>query len=52
MLHSAIQFLHAINLSEDNTLACLQTVWSVVHAGHHPRITLQLQVKIWGKKLS
>lgn len=45
MLHSAIQFLHAINLSEDNTLACLQTVWSVVHAGYHPRIALQLQVK-------
>lgn len=44
-LHSAIQFLHAMNLSEDNTLACLQTVWSVVHAGNHPRVALQLQDK-------
>lgn len=44
-LHSAIQFLHAMNLSEDNTLACLQTMWSIVHAGNHPRVALQLQVK-------
>lgn len=41
MLHSAVQFLHAINLSEDNTLASLQAMWSVVHAGYHPRIALK-----------
>lgn len=44
-MHSAIQLLHAINLSEDNTLARLQTVGSVVHAGHHPRVALQSQVE-------
>lgn len=42
MLHSAVQFLHAINLSEDNTLASLQAMWSVVHAGYHPGIALKL----------
>lgn len=52
MLHSAVQFMHAINLSEDNTLACLQTVWSVVHAGYHPWIALQLQFKILEKIVS
>lgn len=46
MLHSAVQFLHAINLSEDNTLASLQAMWSVVHAGYHPRIAL----KLWSKQ--
>lgn len=49
-LHSAIQFPHAMNLSEDNALACLQTVWPVVHAGNHPRVALQLQVQTKGKK--
>lgn len=41
MLHSAVQFLHAMNLSEGNSLASLQAMWPVVHAGYHPRIVLK-----------
>lgn len=38
----AVEFHHAVDLSEHNTLARLYAVGLVVHTGHHPRIILKV----------
>lgn len=40
----AIELHHAIDLPEENSVACLKAMGSVVHARYHPRVALMGQM--------